>query len=159
MATTPVLLPGKSRGQRRLVGYNSRGRKRVGHDLATEQEQQLSNNRIGLREESTTQSHTAFQSQRRDSDSVHQIPNSIPLSKPVSEETWELGSERNQPPKVTRLCRAKEGIQTQFIRFQTPFLSKSLCPKRHGQTGFVGILAPPSAWTVDQGQSTPPGPC
>ena len=88
VATTPVLLPGKSRGQRSLAGYTSRGRKRVGHDLATEQEQQLSNNSIGLREESTTQSHTAFQSQRRDSDSVHQIPNSIPLSKPVSEETW-----------------------------------------------------------------------
>ena len=27
-----VFLPGKSHGQRSLVGYSSRGRKRVGHD-------------------------------------------------------------------------------------------------------------------------------
>ena len=29
---TPVFLPGKSHGQRSLVGYNPGGRKRVGHD-------------------------------------------------------------------------------------------------------------------------------
>ena len=32
---TPVFLPGKSPGQRRLAGYIPRGRKKVGHDLAT----------------------------------------------------------------------------------------------------------------------------
>ena len=34
---TPVFLSGKSHGQRRLVGYNPRGHKRVGHDLVTKQ--------------------------------------------------------------------------------------------------------------------------
>ena len=33
---TPVYLPGKSQGQRSLVGYSPEGRKRAGHDLATE---------------------------------------------------------------------------------------------------------------------------
>ena len=32
---TPVFLPGKSCGQRSLAGYSPRGHKRVGHDLAT----------------------------------------------------------------------------------------------------------------------------
>ena len=32
---SPVLLPGKSHGQRSLVGYSLWGHKRVGHDLAT----------------------------------------------------------------------------------------------------------------------------
>ena len=35
---TPVFLPGKSHGQRSLVGYCSWGRIRVGHDLATKQQ-------------------------------------------------------------------------------------------------------------------------
>ena len=35
----PVFLPGKSHGQRSLVGYSPWGCKRVGHDLATEQQQ------------------------------------------------------------------------------------------------------------------------
>ena len=34
---TPVFLPGKSHGQRSLVGYSSWGCERVGRDLATEQ--------------------------------------------------------------------------------------------------------------------------
>ena len=33
----PVFLPGKSHGQRSLVGYSPWGCKRVGHDLATKQ--------------------------------------------------------------------------------------------------------------------------
>ena len=37
---TPVFLPGKSHGQRSLVGYSPWGHKRVGHNWATEQEQQ-----------------------------------------------------------------------------------------------------------------------
>ena len=36
---TPVFLPGKSHGQRGLLGYSPWGCKRVGHDLATEQQQ------------------------------------------------------------------------------------------------------------------------
>ena len=32
---TSVFLPGKSRGQKRLVGYSPWGRKRVGHDIVT----------------------------------------------------------------------------------------------------------------------------
>ena len=36
---TPVFLPGKSHGQRNLVGYSPWGCKRVGHDLATQQQQ------------------------------------------------------------------------------------------------------------------------
>ena len=36
---TPVFLPGKSHGQRRLVGYSPLGSKRVRHDLATKQQQ------------------------------------------------------------------------------------------------------------------------
>ena len=40
MATFPGFLPGKSQGQRSLVGYTSFGHKRVGHDLATKQQQQ-----------------------------------------------------------------------------------------------------------------------
>ena len=34
---TPVFLPGKSQGQRSLVGYSPWGHNRVGHNLATEQ--------------------------------------------------------------------------------------------------------------------------
>ena len=34
---TPVVLPGKSHGQRSLAGYSPWGRKRVRHDLATKQ--------------------------------------------------------------------------------------------------------------------------
>ena len=35
MTTPSSILPGKSHGQRSLVGYNPWGCKRVGHDLAT----------------------------------------------------------------------------------------------------------------------------
>ena len=35
---TPVFLPGKSHGQRRLVGLQSMGLQRVGHDLGTKQQ-------------------------------------------------------------------------------------------------------------------------
>ena len=37
---TPVFLPGKSHGQRRLTGYSSWGCKRVEHDLETKQQTQ-----------------------------------------------------------------------------------------------------------------------
>ena len=37
---TPVVLPGKSHGQRSLVGYSPWGCKRVRNDLATKQQQQ-----------------------------------------------------------------------------------------------------------------------
>ena len=36
---TPVFLPGKSHGQRSLVGYGPWGCKRVGHDSGTKQQQ------------------------------------------------------------------------------------------------------------------------
>ena len=36
---TPVFVPVKSHGQRSLAGYSPWGCKRVGHDLATEQQQ------------------------------------------------------------------------------------------------------------------------
>ena len=35
---TPVLLPGRSLGERSLVGYSPWGRKRVRHDLVTKQQ-------------------------------------------------------------------------------------------------------------------------
>ena len=35
---TPVFLPGKSHGQRSVAGYSLWGRKRFGHDLATEEQ-------------------------------------------------------------------------------------------------------------------------
>ena len=35
---TPVLLPGKPHGWRSLVGYSPWGCRRVGHDLATEEQ-------------------------------------------------------------------------------------------------------------------------
>ena len=35
---TPIFLPGKSYGQRSLIGYNPRGCKRIRHDLATKQQ-------------------------------------------------------------------------------------------------------------------------
>ena len=35
----PVFLPGKSHGQRSLVGYSPWGRRRVRHDLTAEQQQ------------------------------------------------------------------------------------------------------------------------
>ena len=38
---TPVFLPGKSLGQRSLVGYRPWGHKRVGYNLATKQQQDL----------------------------------------------------------------------------------------------------------------------
>ena len=60
-----------------------------------------------------------------------------------------MGSEKSQPPKVTRLFRAKEGIQTQFIRFQTPFLSQSLCQKRRGNWAQRGINHPKSHGFVE----------
>ena len=37
MANSPVFLPGKSHGQRSLVGRQSMGSQRVGHDLVTKQ--------------------------------------------------------------------------------------------------------------------------
>ena len=37
---TPVSLPGESHGLRRLVGYSPRDHKRIGHNLATKQQQQ-----------------------------------------------------------------------------------------------------------------------
>ena len=37
---TPVFLPGKSHGQKSLVGYSPEGQKRVKHDLVTKQRQQ-----------------------------------------------------------------------------------------------------------------------
>ena len=40
---TPVFLPGKSHGQRSLVGYSSRGHKRFRHDLVTKQQQNNNN--------------------------------------------------------------------------------------------------------------------
>ena len=42
--SVPVFLPGKSHGQRNLVGYSPWGCKRVGHDLGTKQQQ----NRQGM---------------------------------------------------------------------------------------------------------------
>ena len=38
---TPVLLPGKSHGQRNLVGYSPQCCRRVGHDLVTKQQHKL----------------------------------------------------------------------------------------------------------------------
>ena len=37
---TAVFLPGKSHGQRSLVGYSSCGHKKIEHDLVTKQQQQ-----------------------------------------------------------------------------------------------------------------------
>ena len=37
---SPVFLPGKSHGQRSLVGYSPWSHKRAGHDLATKEQQQ-----------------------------------------------------------------------------------------------------------------------
>ena len=39
---TPVFLPGKSHRQRSLAGYSSWGNKRIGHELVTKQQQQIS---------------------------------------------------------------------------------------------------------------------
>ena len=36
---TPVCMPGKSHGQRRLAGYSPWGHKRVGHNLETKRQQ------------------------------------------------------------------------------------------------------------------------
>ena len=41
--STPVFFPGKSHGQRSLVGYSSWVRKRVGHDRVTKQQQPTEN--------------------------------------------------------------------------------------------------------------------
>ena len=41
---TPVFLPGKSHGQRSLVGYNPWGRKSIRHNLATKQQQNIKRN-------------------------------------------------------------------------------------------------------------------
>ena len=38
---TPIFLPGKSHGQRSLVGYSPWGYKRSGHDLVTKQKQSI----------------------------------------------------------------------------------------------------------------------
>ena len=37
---TPVFLPGKSHGQRKLVDYSPWGRERSGHDVVTKHQQQ-----------------------------------------------------------------------------------------------------------------------
>ena len=39
--TTPVFLPGKSHGQKSLLGYSPWGRKRAGHNLVTKQQQSV----------------------------------------------------------------------------------------------------------------------
>ena len=46
--STPVFLPGKSHGQRSLAGYSPWGRKRVGHDLATKQQQSVRGQRTSV---------------------------------------------------------------------------------------------------------------
>ena len=46
MKTTSIFLPGKSHGQRRLVGYSPWGHKRLGHILATKQQQPMSYSNI-----------------------------------------------------------------------------------------------------------------
>ena len=38
---TPVFLPGKSPGQKSLLGYSPQGHKRVRHDLVTKHQQQI----------------------------------------------------------------------------------------------------------------------
>ena len=38
---SPVFLPGKSNGQKSLVGYRPWGHKRVRHDITTKQQQQM----------------------------------------------------------------------------------------------------------------------
>ena len=43
MQPIPVFLPGKSHGQRSLVGYSSRGHKRFRHNLVTKQQQNNNN--------------------------------------------------------------------------------------------------------------------
>ena len=43
---TPVFLPGKSHGQRSLVGYSPWGHKRVGHNSVTKQQQHRNTQRI-----------------------------------------------------------------------------------------------------------------
>ena len=43
---TPIFSPGKSQGQQILVGYSPKGRKRVGHDLVTKQQQQWLNSSV-----------------------------------------------------------------------------------------------------------------
>ena len=48
MANHPVFLPGKSYGQRSLVGYSPWGLKRVRYDLATIQKQHLTLNHPGI---------------------------------------------------------------------------------------------------------------
>ena len=48
MATTPVLLPGKSHGQRKLADYSPWGRKRVRHNLATKQHEKQPQPRVGF---------------------------------------------------------------------------------------------------------------
>ena len=39
MQTTPVFLPGKSNGQKSLVGYSPQDHQRFGHNLVTKQQQ------------------------------------------------------------------------------------------------------------------------
>ena len=48
MIPTPVLLPGESYGQRSLEGYSPWDRKRVRHNLATKQQQQLAKSALGV---------------------------------------------------------------------------------------------------------------
>ena len=48
IATHSIVLPGKCYGQRSLAGYSPWGHKRVGHNLATTQPQQLRNKRMEL---------------------------------------------------------------------------------------------------------------
>ena len=45
--STPVFFPGESHGQRSLVGYSPWDRKRVGHDLATQQQLYMGKKRLG----------------------------------------------------------------------------------------------------------------
>ena len=44
----PIFLPGKSHGQRSLVGYSPQGRKRIRHDLATKQQVSLYNSYLEI---------------------------------------------------------------------------------------------------------------
>ena len=48
IATHSIVLPGKCYGQRSLACYSPWGHKRVGHNLATTQPQQLRNKRMEL---------------------------------------------------------------------------------------------------------------
>ena len=112
---TPVFWPGKSHGQRSLVGYSPWGHKRVRHDLATKQQRRV--NRDKLRHDQRCSALVG--------DSSRSPGNDRPTASAVTSDRWTAVSHSPQrpvgagaPPDHMVIRSFRNGLQGQRFSFQ-----------------------------------------